>query len=247
MTLDLLIVVLVLVFAALGAAQGAARQVAHWVALFLAVFCARVLGPLLGPRFADSTHTPQFVGTVAATFTVFILLMVAIRYALTTVLRRILAGRDPKNRTADRVLGFSLGALKVLALSFIALCALAFVEDNLVFAGRRVGVSPSDSKLFALAKSHNLFAAMLFSPVHDLVRVAAALSDPKKVEALKSDPAYQALLKDKRFDAAVHAEGLRRAAESGDVQQLLRNPSVLQLISDPTAAKRLAAVAAKAS
>lgn len=245
MTLDLFIVLLTLAAAFLGAFSGAAKQIAYWIALVVAWFAARGLGPLFGPLFAKQAGVPLLIGTVAASFTIFILVMVPFRYALKYLLRRILAGKDPENRTADRVLGFLLGAVKVLAIAYVILSALAFVDDNVQLAGRKLGISPKDSVLFEAAHQYNLFAFTFFSPVHDLVKVANAATDPKKAANLKKDPAYQALLKDPRFQQAVKAEGMKKAIDTGDAQALLKNANVLQLITDPTAAKRLSAVAAK--
>src|SRR6476646_3087068 len=105
---------MVLVFAFLGALSGAATQIAYWVALGVGWFVSRGLGPVFGPAFAKAAGVPLIIGTVAVTFLIFIVVMVTARYALKFLIRRILAGKDPKNRTADRVLGFMLGATKVL-------------------------------------------------------------------------------------------------------------------------------------
>lgn len=246
MTLDLFILVLVGVFAFVGMLTGAAKQVAQWIGLAVGWIASRTLGPFAGPMFAKSAGVPLLIGTVAASFVIFILVMVATRYAAKVILRRILAGKDPQNRSADRFFGCILGGLKVAIITYVILSALSFVENNVAIAGKRIGFAPKDSYAFGIVRKYNLFEATMFSSVKDFAKVAEAATDPKKAAALREDPAYQALMKDQRFASAVKTDGIQRALDTGDTQALLRNANVLQLIQDPVASKRLAAAAAKA-
>jgi membrane protein required for colicin V production len=241
--LDLVLLGLVLFFAVVGAFAGAAKQIAQLVALAAAYVCSRPLGTFLGPKAAEALHSPLIVGTVAATLGVFILVLVIVRYALTQLIRRLLAGRDPHDRSVDRGLGFFLGGLKVALIIYVIVCALTFIEENVTIAGKKVGLSPKDSVIFSLARRYNVFEMTQFSAVQDLVRVAKASNDPKSAEKLKSDPAYLALKKDPRFGKALDEQAMQRAIETGDYKALLRSNIILQLIQDPMAAARLEAAA----
>lgn len=245
MTLDIFILLLVGTFAFIGAFSGAAKQIGHWVGLIVGWIASRSLGPLFGPMFAKNAGVPLLIGTVAMSFLIFILVMVAVRYAAKVLLRRILAGKDPQNRTADRVFGFILGGLKVGLITYVILSALSFVENNVAIAGRKLGLSPKDSVLFGVVRKYNLFEATMFSSIKDFAKVAEAATDPKKAATLQKDPAYQALMKDQRFAAALKTDGMKRALETGDTQSMLKNGNVMQLIQDPVASKRLAAAASK--
>ncbi len=51
----------------------------------------------------------------------FLVVYLLVRFVLTQILRRLLAGKDPKNRSADRTLGFLLEGAKTAATIWIAL------------------------------------------------------------------------------------------------------------------------------
>ncbi|XXF75739.1 CvpA family protein [Myxococcaceae bacterium GXIMD 01537] len=241
MTIDLVILGLVLFFGLIGAVSGAAKQIANIVGMGVAWFVSRRLGPLLGPKLAASLGGMQLLGLLAATSLLFLVVWVAVRYALGYLLQRLMAGKDPDNRGVDRLLGFVLGATKVGLMAYVVMSALTFFEQHVVVAGKRLGVSPKDSVCFGLARRYNLFELTQFSALKDLVRVAQVASDPKRAGQLQSDPAFQALRKDPRFQKALKDGDMRRALERGDSQALLRNNLVLQLIQDPQFAAQLGA------
>jgi membrane protein required for colicin V production len=244
--IDVIILCLVLFFAMVGMISGAAKQIAHLVGLVLAYFVSRRLGSVVGPRLADSLGTPQLIGVLVGTVLLFIVVLVVVRYALGALLQRLMSGRDPSNRGPDRALGFVIGGAKVAVISYVLLSALTFVEQHVVVAGKKMGLSPKDSRAMAFARDHNLFEMTQFAPVKDFVQVAKASTNPEQAAKLQSDPAYKALRQDPRFQRALKDDALRRALEQGDTQALLRSNLVLQLIQDPDFAARLGA-AAKAS
>ena len=243
MTIDLFILILIGVFAVIGAFTGAARQIAQLVGLAAAFACARPIGTFFGPRVAASINAPLVVGVVLATFLTFIVVLVAVRFVLTLILKRLFTGKDEEDRHADQALGFILGALKVAAISYVVLSALTFAERNITLAGKKLGISPSDSYAFGIARKYNLFEMTQFSPVKDLVHVADAATDPAQRAKLEEDPAFKALQQDPRFRKVLADEQMRKAIAQGDYQQLLRSNVVLQLIQDPQVAARLGAAA----
>lgn len=245
MSLDLVLLSLVLVFALWGAITGASQQVANVVSLILAWLGARPLGALAGPLIAPQLKVPISIAMIAATIVAFIAIVVLARLLLTKLLQRIFDGDDPESRTVDRTLGFVLGGTKVALIAWVMICALAFVEGNVTFAGKKIGISPKDSKAFAFAAQYNLFELTQFAGAKDLARVASAATDPKQAPKLKDDPAFQKLAKDPRFQKLISEKKLREAFENGDYRALLKDNAVLQLLQDPKFAEQLDAVAAE--
>ncbi|HEX8538262.1 MAG TPA: CvpA family protein [Cystobacter sp.] len=244
MTIDLILLGLVLLFAVAGAIAGGARQIAGMVAIAVAWFVSRKLGPYVGPRMAEALGgAPLLFGTLAGSLLLFLVILVAVRYALTTLLRRMMGARNPEQRSADNVVGFVLGGLRVVLIAYVMISALVFVDKYVVVAGRRLGVSPKDSVSFELARRYNLFEMTQFAAVRDLVVLAQVSNDPERARRLADDPAYKALRKDTRFQKTMANKNLRAALERGDTQEVLRNNLVLQLLQDPQFVARLGAAA----
>ncbi|QSQ27715.1 CvpA family protein [Pyxidicoccus parkwayensis] len=242
MVIDLIILGLVLFFALIGAITGASRQVANLVGLSAAYFASSRLGPVIGPRLAASLGSPIFLGIIAGSILVFIVVWLAVRYALGAVLVRFLStGRHNEDRGLDRFLGFAFGGAKMLVIAWVALSAITFFEQHVVVAGRRFGLSTKDSLSLQAARRFNLFEMTQFSQVGNLVRLAKASGNPEAASRLQEDPAYKALRKDARFQRLLQDDALKQALSKGDTAALLRNDLVLQLIQDPDAAARLQA------
>lgn len=239
MTLDLVIVGLAFVFALWGFFSGAARQIAALLAGVLAWMAAGPVGQFYGPVVAKRLATSAFVGVVLASLAAFVIVLIAVQVVATLIIRRVLAGRDPQSRTADRLLGFLLGGAKVLAVSYVALCAMAFLEQNVSVMGRKLAFTPKDSQLMVLVRRYNLLEHQQFSGAHDLMRVAQLSKDPKAQQRLKEDPDFIALSKDPRFARIINAAGMQKALETGDIRSLIGLNEVMELIQDPTASRRL--------
>jgi membrane protein required for colicin V production len=229
---DLLILGVVSAFALWGAFSGVAKQITSLVSIAVGYLLARPLAGWLGPPLAKALRLPQVLGIVLATLVGFIVLVIAVRRLGTPFLRRLLAGSNPEDRGLDRFLGLLFGGLKAAFLSYLMLCCLTFVEDNVVVAGKRLGLTPRGSRLFALARQYNLITLTHFTGLDDLVAIANAAADPRKLGRLERSDAYQALRKDPRFRAALSEPSLRRAFEHGDASTLLRNNAVLDLLRD---------------
>lgn len=241
MVIDVIILCVVVFFALLGAYTGAAKQIANMVGMVTAYFVCRRLGPVVGPKLAAATGTADLIGVLLGTLLLFIAVLTLVRFILGTLLNRLMRGKDPSNRGPDRMIGMALGGAKVAIICYLILSALTFVEKHVVVAGKRLGISPEDSKAFAIARRYNLFEVTQFAPIKDFVRVAQASTDPERAAKLQNDPAYKALRQDPRFQQALKDDKLRKALEQGDTQALLRSNLILQLIQDPDFAARLGA------
>ena len=242
MTLDLIVLAGVVLGALFGARAGASRQLAGWGSLIAAGVMCRPGAAILGPTFASAFHTSASLGAVAAGFATFIVVAVAVRLLATMVLRGVLGGQDPSDRGTDRALGFLLGAGKVAAVAWVALSALAFVEDNVQVAGKGLGLSPRDSLAFGAARKWNLFAAPAFSQAADLVKAQEVFHSPQLFAKVAGDPAVAALQKNHHFRAVVSDPAVKQALERGDTVGLLKIDSVHQLLRDPEALGQLAAL-----
>ncbi len=240
MTLDLIVLALIAVGAVLGARAGAARQLASWGALVLGALAARPGGAVLGPAFGRFFHTSASLGTVAASFATFIVVTVLVRLLGTRLLQGVLGGTDPAERGTDRALGALLGAGKVAAVAWVALSALAFVEDNVQVAGKGLGLSPKDSSAFAIARRWNLFSAPFFSRAADLAAAQKVFRSPELFQRVASNPAVTALEKNPRFRAVFADPEVREALDRGDTVSLLKASSVHKLLEDPEALAQLA-------
>ena len=243
MGIDLLILAMIAGFGFLGGFTGAARQIGQLVGLLVAYAAAGPLGKALGPRMADWLGgAPLVAGTVAATLGLFVVIWVALRYAVAEIVRRAMSNPDdPDDQSVNRNLGMLISAVKVALATWVVLCALVFAERNVTAFGRRLGVSPRDSVAFEIARQHNLFEMTAFSGVKDVLRVASAATDPAKAKKLREDPAFAALEKDPRWKKAVSDPEVKRALEQGDIQALLRSDAVARLLEDDELSKQIQA------
>ncbi|MCA3011494.1 MAG: CvpA family protein [Myxococcaceae bacterium] len=232
MTLDLVILGLTCFFALWGFFSGAAKQLATLLAGAVAWGSAGPAGQQLGPLLTRKLSTSALVGTVLATLAAFAVVLLVVQLATTWLLRRLLAGRDPSSRTLDRVLGFALGGGKVLAVLYVALCAMSFLEKNVSILGRPLAFTPKDSQAMTLVHRYNLLERRQFSGARELVRVARLSKDPKAQAQLKADPAWSQLSKDPRFTKVLNGAATQRALETGDMRALLSNNEVFELIQD---------------
>ncbi len=239
MTLDLVVLGIVLLAALFGAWKGFSSQIATALGAVAAFFVAGPLGTLGGPGVAKHVGCGLTAGVVLATVATFFLVYLVVQVIATMALRRLLAGKDPNNTTADRALGFALGGAKLAAMCFVVLSGATFMESNITFAGRRIAFTPKDSSFVKLARQWNVFEHWQFSGVKDLVKVAKLVGNPANADRLKDDPDLVSLARDPRFKKAINADGMRKALESGDVHQLLTSASVIELIQDPEMARRL--------
>jgi membrane protein required for colicin V production len=176
---------------------------------------------------------------VLATVAAFVVAYALVRFLLTALLRRLLAGNDPQNRGADRALGAVLGATKAGALAFFGLCAVTFVEHNVIVAGKRYVLTPKNSVLARLAREYNVVEHLQFSGARSLAKALEVATSPAASGALRDDPDYQALMKDPRFRALLAHQGLQGLLASGDLAGLLRSAKAGELLEDARMRERL--------
>ncbi len=246
MTLDLIALGVVAFIAIWGAFSGFARQVAQAVAGVAALIAAAPAGRFFAEPMSKALQSSLTVGVVIATIVSFLAVYLLGRLLLTLVLRRLLAGKDPKNRSADRTLGFLLGFTKAATMVWVGLSAATFIENNLVLAGRKYTFTPKDSKLVALARQYNFIETVQFSGAKDLALAAKVATDPKAAAKLKEDPDFAALMKDPRFRQLLQGDAWKKALETGDVRALMQNNQLVELIQDPKMNHRLERLAAQA-
>lgn len=241
MKVDLFVAGLTLLFAVWGAFTGASRQIAQYVALAAAYAGAGPLGRELGGWTAKQLSASIAVGTVLATVGAFVLTFFLVRVTVTSLLRRVLADGSGGGG-ADRLLGFLLGGVRAFALCFLALCAAAYLEDNVKVANRPISFGPKDSLLFAFAKGHNVLTARQFPGIQELTQVTRAATEPARGA---TSPELQSLLKDPRVSKLLESKAVRELAQRGDVRGLLEQNQVVELLKDPKLVERLTRVSAE--
>ena len=232
MMLDLLILGLALLVGVLGARRGAASQLAGWGALLLAVLAARPGAHLFGPTFRGWLHATPGTASVAAGFASFVVVLVAARYPLQAVLHGVLTLGNPERQGADRTLGFVLGSAKVLVIAWVALSALAFVEERFSVTGKVLGVNPAHSLAFSAARRWNLFGMADVGTSASLLKLQQLLGKPGGRARLANNAAVEELLKNPRFRAVSEDPEVRRAVEQHDILALLKADSVAKLLAD---------------
>lgn len=246
MTLDLFVLGAIALFAIWGAFSGFARQVAQSVALVGAGFAAVPAGHFFAEPVAKGLQTSLTVGVVVATIVAFIVVFLFGRLLLTLILRRLISPKDPENRSADRLFGFVLGAVKTTASLWVALSAATFVEHNLVLAGKKYTFTPQDSKAVAIARHYNFIEYFQFSNAKELALAVKVAADPKAASKLKDDQDYAALMKDPRFKALTQGTAWKKALETGDVRGLLQSNGAVELLQDPKLGQRVERLAGRA-
>ncbi|MGQ0507755.1 MAG: CvpA family protein [Myxococcaceae bacterium] len=246
MTVDLVILGAILLFAALGAISGVARQVGQVVAMIAAYALARPLGTMLAPRLSQAMAAPRIVGTLVGTLLVFTTVMFVGRWASAAIIRKLLEGDSPEQKSMDRPLGFLVGGSKVAVVCYLIVSGMTFIEDHVQIAGQRIGVAHGGSKAFAFARRYNFFEMTQFRAVKDVVALSQATANPERLAKVKTAPAYAALRKDPRFRKLLEDPKVKKAAETGDYRELLKSDAVMDLISDPESAEKLEAAVAEA-
>jgi membrane protein required for colicin V production len=239
MVIDFILLGLALLFGFLGSFSGASRQLAQMAALVAATVLAKPVGALLGPHLSREAGGPAVLGVVAGCLIAFLVIFSVVRLVLTRVLKRMLAGEKEERAGTDRGLGFCLGAFKVLAIAYVVLSALTFAEERVSVAGRRVGLSPKDSAAFEVARVYNLFSYTQFGSAKDLVELARATRSPERAKRLQNTADYKALQKDARFRRALADPHVAKALQTGDWKAALHSDTVLQLVADPAATRRM--------
>ncbi len=234
-----MVLILVGIFALFGAASGFARQVGQAAAAVAAFVGAGPAGRHLGDFAASKLSSSLTVGVVIATVVSFVLIYLVVRSVLTLIIRRVIAGDEPESRSGDRVLGALLGATKAAGITYLALCAATFLENNLVVAGKKFSVTPKGSVLVPLARRYNVLEYQQFAGAASLAKLLKALRDPQKAATLKNDPDLAALMKDPRFAGLANQKGLQQALETGDLHALLSSNQVVELIRDPSLRKHI--------
>lgn len=240
MNVDLALGVAIAVFAIWGAFSGAARQVAQAAAGVVAWLAASPLGELGGGLVAKQLKVGLFAGAMIATLVAFILIFLTVRLVVTAVLKRLLEGKDNQRKGLDRALGFLIGGTKAAVLGFVALCALSFVEQNVSVFGNKLDLSPKSSIAMQLAKEHNVFELAHKSELEELTKVLKMSKDPAQAKKLEGTSEFQALKKNPRFAAILSQQQLwERVLAGGDTRGLLKDDTLMQLIQDGDAMKKI--------
>jgi uncharacterized membrane protein required for colicin V production len=232
-TFDWVAVGVVSFFALWGAIAGFSRQVGQYVAFVGAWAGCGLVGHQVGPRFAPQLGVRPAIAVVLCTVMAFAVLFLVIRFVVSGLLRRFLAGQEGGISAGDRLLGLVLGGVRAGLLVYLLLCAMALVESQVTVGGSKMVVGPKNSPLFAWAKAHNVLERQLFGDVGALAAFTAAAKEAQgsgSLATLAKDPRVQRLLTNKEA---------MEAAKKGDTKAFLAQEGVLELLTDSRVMKQL--------
>ena len=169
---------------------------------------------------------------VIATVLSFIFVFFIVRLVVSAILKRLISGENEKHSGRDRVLGFLLGGTRMALFAYLALCAMAFAEDNVVIAGKKLGFSPKDSIAFSTVKQFNLLEYQQFSGSRELLAIARAATSPQEASQMMKDSDFAALMNDGRFKKLINSDAMKKALQTGDVKKLLESNAAVEFLHD---------------
>ena len=100
-------------------------------------------GRFFAAPMASWLQSSLTVGVVVATILSFSAIYVLVRVVLRLVLKGLLAGKDPQNRSADRILGFCLAGLKTASAIWVGLSPPPSRRTTWCW-GRKLGLTLKD-------------------------------------------------------------------------------------------------------
>lgn len=234
----------ILFFGLWGVFSGAATQLARGLGLIAAYLAAGPAGRIAGVPLASALTTSLTLGTVLGTIASFVIIYAVVHLVSTALLRRFFeGGQDSQRQGLDRLLGGLLGALKAAAVLYVALCAATFLESNVSIAGKRLVFTPKNSHVMGWVRRYNLLELQQFGGVHELIKAAKVVANPRAANHDQDSPDVVALQHDPRFKALLGSQTLRKALESGDVQALLGSNHVVELLRDTRSMERIERIA----
>ena len=243
MNLDYALLLIIGVFTLWGAFTGFARQLASVIAAFAGWFAAKPIGEVWAPVFVKATGWNERLATLATTVITFVVIYLLVRWVVTTVVRRVLAGKDPENRAADRVLGAVASGAKIFGLCWVALSALQYTEKHVSVQGRRPFSLPSDAHAVKWVRENNLFDYLGTSvEPPNLPKLLQGISVRDAV-SLQKNPHFTALRKNPAFAPLLNDSKVLSAVEKGQWSELAQNPTVQRALSDPDVLEHLRGLA----
>lgn len=238
MNLDFALILVIGVFALWGAFAGFARQLAQVVGAIAAWWAARPAAEFWAPWLDRQTGWGPKGAAVAATVVTFLAIYLLVRWVVTSAVQRVLAGKDPQNRSTDRLLGFVTGGAKIFGLAWLALSALTYVEEHITIRGRRPFSLPSDALSVRFAREHNLFDYLGTRVEPNMSKLLETLT-PKNVAALVKNPHLEALRKNPSVAPLFTDRRVQESIEKGKWSDLANNPTVQRALSDPSVLEHL--------
>lgn len=246
MNLDLALLLVIGVFALWGALTGFARQLAQVVGAFAAWWAAKPVAEVWAPLLARQASWAPTTAAVVAMVLTFIVIYLLVRWVVTRAVQRLLAGKDPQNRAADRALGFVASGAKIFGLCWVGLSAATYVEQHVTFAGRRPFTLPGQSLALQWVRQHNLFDYLGTGVDPSLPKLLKGVS-VRDVAALHKNPHFTALRKNPSFAPLLTDKKVLGAVEKGQWAELAQDPTVQRALSDPDVLEHLRALAADLS
>lgn len=158
--IDNVVLGVLLVAGILGALRGAAHQLAYLVAMVTAYFGGPFLAVPLESYLPATVLNIRLPEPGAAKMVSFLILLIILRMILRLIFKHWLVGESSGRKTADRVLGFFFGAMKMGLVAYVILAFAVLMRRQIpAFRTGSVAVAMNKSSAFNFVRQHNLFAA----------------------------------------------------------------------------------------
>ena len=237
MILDLAVLALIGLCAIAGYSSGAVRQISHAIGMIAAYLFSKPAAALLGPALAARLNWPQ--AQAVSGLSLALMPVIFMGAALTSrLLLNILEPGDERG-PLDQGLGVLVGAAKGGAILFVLLCLTVTGESMFGQLNVDIASATAGSHSMDFVRGHNLFGQHDPHALDALKKLAQARSDPKTRKILFRDQNVKALMANARLKAAFEDPHLKEAFRLGQVDVLLKNPSIQKILGDPELVKKL--------
>lgn len=240
MIIDLCVLLLVLLFGVFGYRTGFLLQLSRILALGAGLAAAWFLTPPLSELVANGLAVDPFLAGVAVFLAIFFLVSLGIGLAGSTLAKR---GRSESAAFTffDRGFGGLLGALKGIALVYVALALTWTLLPVIQKARPELDLGLERSLVAGEVRKHNLVQDEVFPRASAALKLLRLMEDPDLMQRAAAVPAFQerilskpdakALL-DPRVLAAPPDQRWKLLVEDGRIARLLEDSEVVSALAE---------------
>ncbi|MEO1270429.1 MAG: CvpA family protein [Myxococcota bacterium] len=230
MTLDVLAVVIALLLTGFGYFTGALTQVTRMIGLILTFIAA----PVLARVYKEIIFADAWPGGATLEWGMLLLAGASIYGGVSILgflITRLVHTASDEMTETDKNAGAVIGFVKSLGVVYLLVSSMLLIQAPLERADPEDQLHLRDSVLLALVE-HNPIAIDWSMP--DLAHLLDLLAVPREhlEKELAADPAGRRLLDDRTFQRLLSDPGAVKAAQEGDVSELIEHPDVRKLLAD---------------
>lgn len=244
MIVDLISLFVFGVLAFLGWRSGLLSQVFRIVAIVAVFLGAPLVTPVIKSIFFGET------GAQTPTVEVFSLLISGVLIYVTFavagwVIVKVIRATSMTLGFLDRFGGASIGAAKALLMIYLAVILVVLMEGPLLETDPENKLRLREGRLTALVNEYNVLAPWQFpdlNNLHQALRIAQALEESRKFEAVRDDEVVTYVLREKRFRELLEDEELMVWVGDDHYPLTLADHRVRELLNDGEFVRRLSLV-----